>query len=321
MNTIDGPTLPHPVTAVVSLFNPDAGVLSLIDALRETGAHVIAVDDGSGPGAHATLARLEGLGVDLVRLPDNQGIAAALNAGIARIQSTDQFVLFLDQDSALPEGAVQKLAAALQDARGADTRVAGSAPEWFADVQQADGTTAGGLATASRPIQSGLMMPREIIHRLGPLREDLFIDLVDDEYTLRARSNGYAFVIAPGLALPHRLGRLVNVSIAGFRLRRPGHPRIEFTVSTPWRYYYRSRNRVIINREYRRAFRAELWRLTLLELRHYAIVISAVRGRMRMLRVLLRGWRDGRRARTGRIPADIAALAAGITWRHPVEDR
>ena len=72
------------VWAVFSTFRPGDAALDAVSSVAEQVEGVIVVDDGSGPIAEAVLDRLESAGAIVVRRPDNDGIAAALNDGIAR---------------------------------------------------------------------------------------------------------------------------------------------------------------------------------------------------------------------------------------------
>jgi glycosyltransferase involved in cell wall biosynthesis len=102
-------------TAVVACFNYGAyvgdAVRSLLD--QEGGApHVVVVDDGSTD--PATAVALEALPeeVELIRQP-NAGVAAARNAGIAR--ASTPYVICLDADDRLPQGALEVMRRGLEE--------------------------------------------------------------------------------------------------------------------------------------------------------------------------------------------------------------
>jgi rhamnosyltransferase len=92
-------------------------------------------------------------------------------------------------------------------------------------------------------------------------------------------------------------------------------------VSSPFRYYYRVRNRIALNREYGREpgvgrlLRRDLRADVLLD---FCVALYSARGRIALLRVMLAGLRDGIRGPLGKMPQRVAALAARVTWRHPV---
>ena len=111
---------------------------------------------------------------------------------------------------------------------------------------------------------------------------------------------------------------MVNPVVVAVLLVPAALAAVPFTVSAPFRYYYRARNRVIVSRAHRRGHRARLIADRLLEARHYAIVLAAVRQRRAFLRILEAGRRDGRAGRGGRIPADVLGIADRISWRLPL---
>ncbi|GAA1984891.1 hypothetical protein GCM10009777_18570 [Microbacterium pumilum] len=310
------------MSSVVTAFAPTADLLDNLRVLVEQVDQVVVVDDGSGPGYDDVLAAATSLGARVVRLPENLGIAAALNAGVAALLEPDAArepdgIVFFDQDSRIGPGFVRSLTAAHVAAARAGIPVAATAPEFFAGVSQAHGERDGHLLSR-QPIQSGLLVSAVAVGVVGPFRDDLFIDLVDTEYTMRAEAHGFVTIAARGLDLPHALGRRVALSPFGRVVRVPGGQPIGFTVSAPFRYYYRARNRVVVNRAYRRRRPFAVARATVLEWRHYVIVWFAVRERRRFAAILRAGRADGRRGRLGRIPDAVARAAADITWRAPL---
>ena len=254
--------------------------------------------------------------------------AALLGAGAARAQDpAPEFVVTFDQDSQVPQGFVDTLVDEADRLAALGLRVGMVAPEHFSLTPQtrtgkARAAQGGEFLEAYAPIQSGLLMPLAAIDTLGPQRADYFIDLVDAEYFLRAHRVGYSAACVPGLVLPHGFGNRLYVHAFGRRLtKRDGSPRMG-AVSTPFRYYYRVRNRIALNRAYGRdpEVRALLQRDTRNDvLLDFCVAIWSARGKLSLIGVMLAGLRDGLRGRMGRIPARIATRAARVRWRHPVD--
>lgn len=293
------------VDAVVSAFNPDHELAVRLRSLLPQVRSVRVVDDGS------TAPWPSGLPgeIDLIRLPGNAGIATALNTGIARsFDHGADAVLTLDQDSHLPDDGVARLIGALQAGAGADFAV----PEYFAGVRQVAELAPDGRLITRRTIQSGLLLPARTFEHLGPLREEFFIDLVDTEYAMRAESRGLVGVAAPGLRLGHQLGAQYRRSGLLGRVAVPGLTVL--TLSTPYRYYYRVRNRVLLNRL--RLPGTGRWRRrdTVLDLIHFVVVASVARPRRTMVRLMARAFADGLRGRGGRMPAELSAQATRLQW-------
>lgn len=310
---------PGPIWAVLSVFSPDASLLQHVDLIASQVDRVVVVEDHGPDPAETVLAELESRGVLVRRQPANLGIAAALNRGAAEAfdAGADAVVLF-DQDSAPGPELVPALRETWQEARARGVAAAYSAPEFWSQVRQVAAEDASGVLLAREPIQSGTFWPRETWERLGPLREDLFIDLVDVEYALRAEAAGLQPVAAPGTRLGHRLGSAYHRPWwSGGGVKRSARP-ATVTLSAPFRYYYRVRNRRVVNREYARLFPRRLAVATIVELLHLLEAVAYARPRGRLLRAALRGWRDGRAgAPLGRMPDDLQAGLSEVTWSLP----
>lgn len=310
------------VVAVISAYRPTAELVAHCTQLAPQVSRIIVVDDASGPGADPVLSALESIDVTVVRQPENLGIGAAMNRGFDLAQSGDhELVVTFDQDSRVPDGYIDALVDELDAQVSAGHRVGMVAPEYFSATSQTRGGRSELYVQAYAPIQSGLLMPIVVIVDLGPQRADYFIDLVDTEYFLRARRAGYIAVCAPGLTLPHGFGHRLYVYAFGRRLRkRSGRPRM-VAVSTPFRYYYRVRNRIAMSREYardpefgpllRRDARSDL-------LLDFGVALYSARGKFALLQVMFAGLQDGLRGRLGKISPSVDEKAVRVTWRHPV---
>lgn len=82
----------HPEKTIVLLpvFKPGPHLSELVTALLTEvpqPAHVVIVDDGTGPSADARLAQIEALGCTVLRLPANRGKGVALKTGFRHIRS------------------------------------------------------------------------------------------------------------------------------------------------------------------------------------------------------------------------------------------
>lgn len=304
------------VLAVVSSFRPTR---ELVDNVRLIAAQVdavVVVDDGSGPGYSSVLAEVEAAGARVVALSENGGIAAALNAGMrAAAPAAQDLLVTFDQDSSVPAGFVDALVETWDAGVEAGLAMGMVSPEKFAGINQAlPGTDERGFRHSREPIQSGSLVSGEVLATAGMQREELFIDLVDIEYYLRLLKLGRACLVAPGLSLPHELGRTYPLTLAGRRVRWHGR-QLTLSLSTPFRYYYRARSRVVINREYLGSARKLLLVDTARELQHLVFVVLYAAPRGPIVRVIARGLRDGARRRMGKMPDDVAALAAKVRWR------
>lgn len=305
------------VGVVCSAYGPDESLVDVVRPLADDlGTGVVVVDDGSGRGFDEVWTGLRDAGARVVHLPRNGGIAAALNAGI-RLLLEEGFdaIVTIDQDSEPDLELLRRLQDEYRDAANRGVAVGLVVPERFAGVSQVHRVRAGTRYTR-HSIQSGMLIPRSTFDALGLLREDLFIDLVDTEFELRCARAGLAAIAAPGTELGHELGRKYLRRALGRPVRLPGIPQ-EVTLSSPFRYYYRVRNRRVINSEYARDQFAWIARDSLLELLHYANALMLATPRRELWKIYVRAWRDGGSGRMGPMPDDLRGRAAVITWNAP----
>lgn len=300
--------------AVFSTFGPADGAVQAVASVLGQADEVIVVDDGSGTGADAALQRISDLGARVERLGRNLGIAAALNRGIALARDGGAtHVLTMDQDSHVPDGLVAGLLSAADAAEADGARIGAIVPEYFAGVRQARGESRNGYAPAAEVIQSGMLIPVTVLEDVGALREDFFIDLVDIEFELRLKRAGLAVIAADGARLGHALGAAYERTLFGLPVRVPGMPPV-LTLSTPFRYFYRVRNRLVIDREYFRAMPTRILRDTLFDGIHFLDVLRVARPRRAMWRVFRVAVVAAVRGRMGAMPQGLREIAGTIRW-------
>ena len=298
------------VCAVVVSYRPDIALLTaLLDSLESQVGHVVVVDNASPESAFRGLC--EGRDrVELLPLPENLGLATALNMGIARARARQgvSHVMLMDQDSVPETGMVVALKTAF-DAWPENTKVAAAGPR-FRDPREGEDApfvrvrfpfnrrvhcTGDRVAVACDfLITSGSLIPLAVLDSVGDMDDGLFIDNVDLEWCFRAASKGYALLGVCGARMLHHHG--------AERHRLPGLPR-GIVVHTPRRLYYMMRNRVLL---YRRAYTPARWiaqdvpRL-IVKLLLFALLVAP---RRQNLRCMLAGLKAGIAGRTAP-PPDI----------------
>jgi rhamnosyltransferase len=201
--------------------------------------------------------------VELVPLSENRGLAAALNAGIARARTRQRIshVLLMDQDSVPEPGMVAALKAALER-RSRDMRVAAAGPCFHDPREGKDAPFVRVRFPVNRQLRctgdcseiacdflitSGSLIPLAVLDEVGGMDDALFIDNVDLEWCFRAAAKGFALLGVCGARMLHHHGTA--------RHRIPGMPR-GIVVHSPRRLFYMMRNRVLL---YRRAYAPRRW--------------------------------------------------------------
>lgn len=246
------------IHAIVVTFNPERDVL-----LREFELLALQVDKiwlVDNASVQSLAAWVSGLPWDakleFVQMPANLGLGAAQNAGIQKARAAGaSHLLILDQDSQPMPDMVDYLLAASDRLQSAGVRVAAVAPVyvdrvtgarsgfvrlgWF-DYKKQFVTPDRGPIEADFVISSGSLIPMSSIDEIGLIDEDLFIDHVDTEWCLRARSKGFKLFGVPAASMFHSLGD--NRKRVWFLRWRnvPYH--------SPFRYYYMLRNGVLLQK-------------------------------------------------------------------------
>lgn len=304
------------VAAVMTTYSPSQETVANAARIQSQVDTLIVVDDAGATGDEV-LAELESAGAIVLRQPTNGGIGAALNRGVSLALSIGaQFVLTFDQDSTIDDGYVAGLAKAYEGGVGHGT-IGYVAPEFFGSVRQGfQSEEHTDLLVTRRVIQSGMLIPAETFRTAGLFDESLFIDLVDYEYELRMRSHNLLGIAAPGITFVHELGTLYERRLLGLRLSLAG-PGAVTTYSTPFRYFYRVRNRLVVNRLYRKHYPSTIRRDTAVDLIHFFFALQEARPRRTLWRIMRAGWRAGRKNQMGRMPAALMEEAQTVRWSAP----
>lgn len=297
------------ICAVVVSFNPELALLEReLLSLRDQVQAVVVVDNGS---AQQTIEWLRQKALarelELIAFVDNRGVAAAQNAGIRWARDRGfTHVLVLDHDSVPEPGMVASLVRALEElgnrkvaALGAgyvDPRLDGN-PHFvrtgrfmfqriLRDYERTDAVPVDFL------ISSGALIPLSTLERVGLMDERLFVDYVDIEWFLRAKSLGYQAFGVFAARMEHRMGTARRRIWLGKWRYVPSY--------SPSRFYYIMRNGMLL---YRRHYTPRRWMLNDINknLAIFAIFSVLVPPRLEHVRAMIRGLWDGLRSRDGKL--------------------
>jgi rhamnosyltransferase len=237
------------VVAVIVTFQPVLKVLErLLERLSSQVDSILVVDNGSNKDLSAWYKVSQTESVEILRLRENKGIAAAHNEGIQwALKHSVEFVLLMDQDSIPEVDMVENLLSALKNKNQTGTTVAAVGAN-YSDIKGSQISpfvklTGCKLHRVSCPdneivavdhlISSGCLISLNALNVVGPMEQKLFIDYVDTEWCLRAINKGYSLFGVGSAKMQHDLGdEFVNVF---------GRT---ITVRSPLRYYYLLRNGV-----------------------------------------------------------------------------
>lgn len=223
------PSAPSPVAIGVTVFRPDAAQVAALLARVEAETRPTIVFDNGGLPASAA-ADLAERGARVLSAGGNIGIGGALDA-IARaaIKAGAAQVLLLDQDAAFRPEQISELEAALARLRTSSPppAVVGPRPEAApgrkapAYPRRPGFSEDGSLVPVEFLATSGSLVDLAAYARIGPFRDDFFIDGVDLEWCFRAWSLGYGCWMETATALPHRVGAgVIRSRLLGIEMPR-----------------------------------------------------------------------------------------------------
>jgi len=236
------------ICTIIVTYHPDAGFPERAARAARQTSRLVIVDNHSSDSAQAMLRSLSSsLNAHLILNPDNLGLATALNQGVS--WAKDQgflWALTLDQDSLLLENMVENLAVAYQDCPFREE--VGMIGTNYQDpnngyiYQKGPCPLATGAWIEEKTlITSGSLLSTAAFDRVGPFRDELFIDQVDHEYCLRLRQCGYRILLSLHLGMIHPVGMRKTHKFLWQTLETTHH--------TPLRRYYLTRNRLILARQ------------------------------------------------------------------------
>ena len=239
--------------AIVVTYDPNiTALLKLLGQLnRET--NFIVIDNGS-PNIETLV---ESITVydrceELIRLPENEGLAKGLNRGIKWAKENGcEFILLFDQDSSLCDLFVSRMISAYEEANQySEKGIAAVGPriinpqsmrqtpfKLFNRIMLRSDRNFRGTKThyiADFLITSGSLIVAKHLVEIGEMKESYFIDNVDLEWCFRAKSLGFDLIGTDDAVLYHAIGE------------RSTHPLVKAGIvaqHNPSRTYYSSRNR------------------------------------------------------------------------------
>lgn len=233
------------VCAVVVTYNPDVDIIKFVlDSICCQVNNVIVVDNASAISVDS-LIDCENSKIELIKVAENIGLAAAQNIAIskAKEQGASHFILF-DQDSLIGDGFIDALCECEKALISSGNKVAAVGPSFFDPVSGKlypatlyKGPFIKRIDLSEEPVQatfiiaSGCLIRMNVLDDVGFMRDELFIDYIDVEWSLRAQAKGYGVYIAPKARMAHTIGDK-RVSICGRTI----------SVHSPIRRYYLFRN-------------------------------------------------------------------------------
>lgn len=216
-------SLKSKVAAIVVLYNPNVPTLvRLLESVRGQVSYIIIVDNSTQHDIKKKVVEMIPNNSIYTDLKGNMGIAGAQNKGIEIAKTISaEFVLFLDQDSVLPNNMVSDLMTVYKDLVTNGHKVATVGPSFLDEktnelakvirhrklnVERIIPDQSKYFVNADYIISSGSLVPMDVLDNIGVMDEQLFIDWVDIEWCIRAKQFGYKCYVAPQIIMRHCIG-------------------------------------------------------------------------------------------------------------------
>lgn len=237
--------------AVIVTYFPDTGALKNLGEVSGLCDIVFVVDNTPGD-MTTSFPKLQNLTV--WKSPGNMGLASALNVGVrlAAKHRVENIFLF-DQDSRPSRDYFESMLNFKSEIDRATHNWAFYVPNFYDRNSKTFGifpllgrltlkhATCGDMQPVSDnraliAITSGMLITLSAYKKIGPFRDDYFIDFIDNEYCLRASTLGFSIAVNCDIVLDHSIGNRSLRRFWGLTIKPNNH--------LPSRRYYISRNGV-----------------------------------------------------------------------------
>lgn len=266
------------------LFNPDSDVISNVETYKELMDVCVVVDNSDNKNEVSKYFE-EDSSYIYIDMHGNQGIAAALNAGIEYLHSVNMdMALTMDQDSLFPTSdysAIYQLIEKYQD----EYSLIGL------DVNKVDLSQE--IVSVPYWITSGNFVNISDFYLAGKMNESLFIDYVDFDLGYRFKKAHLKIGYLSGYCITHTIGNPIPIHVLNKTFYALNH--------SPIRYYYRYRNayylyhyvdKEFFKKEYRREMFGSLIKMFLFE-----------KNRNEKIKMIKKGLSDAKKRRLGKFNA------------------
>lgn len=239
------------ICAVIVSYHPSNELLDNVAALRDQVDEIMIVDNSSDLATKTLLDQLRNdPKVSITYLPENLGIAAALNVGVKYAQSAGhEWLATFDQDSqASPKMIATMLQAYAKHPQ--KEQVASLSPSYinpntgqiFASIPRHSQDDLFPYVEVLVVITSGNLIKLSTFDSIGDFNESLFVDQVDTEFSLRCACHGYKTLEVKGATLLHCIGSPEQIKILWLTKNITNHSSL--------RRYYLARNSIYLYKRF-----------------------------------------------------------------------
>lgn len=234
------------IFGILVTYNPvKDDFLNVVKSISPQVDELFIIDNGSKNMIEVSEIAKDFKNINFECLDTNLGLAVAQNIGIRKAldRGADYFILF-DQDSVIVNNFVTNLHIGYERLMDQNVKVGAVGPLFYDKLsgEAYPATIYWGPfikrehldvlpVEATFIIASGCLISKDVLLDIGLMKDELFIDYVDVEWCLRAKSKGYRIFIIPSAKMAHSIGDH-RISLFGRTI----------SVHSPLRRYYLIRN-------------------------------------------------------------------------------
>lgn len=270
------------ILAAIVSYNPTTTLIQNVTSLKPQVGKIIILDNASEPRSRTIVERIESDGdAQVLYYNENLGIATRLNQALSIAHNYGfSLLLTMDQDTVLFGDCVEQMLRILNENPEVDSIGPNRSQEFETE-------TPAGYTVANYIITSGNLVKVNKALNCNGYMEDLFIDLVDIDFSLALRASGSVVARANRARMHHKVGETATGKLLFWTYHYQTH--------SSRRYYYISRNKIIVFNKYRHVFPAYITRSEVLAFFASLWMAFCERHEPEKIREARRGVRDGRK--------------------------
>lgn len=286
------------IAATVILYHPASNTLKNIQSYASKVEKVFVFDNTEGEESTIREVLSKDSKIQYYHDSQNRGIAERLNQAAQKaIEEGFDWLLMMDQDSEFEGNAIQLYMDCI--GKYSDTaKVALFGTNYSRTQQVSNGEIISREVNAM--ITSGTMLNLELYPIIGQFDEALFIDAVDVEYCLNAKTKGFSVIQLMNIFLRHELGNAVRrASIKTLFLVKK-----QKELHSALRYYYIYRNNLYLQEKYKNFDKAVMKNIDSCAMSHLEKGIFYGRNIKDIIKYLIKARRDFKQNRMGKFQSN-----------------
>jgi rhamnosyltransferase len=239
------------ICAVVVSYNGNEKLFRTVSELSKNVDYVYVVDNGSDESSILILDKIDNLfnNVKVEKLYENKGIGHALNLGISKAKELGYiWLLTMDQDSLIDKNMIHEFIVAIKK----HPNIYSLTPNII--VNNLKSTVKD--SSVEYAITSGNLVNLTVFDTIGKYNEDLFIDCVDFDFSLRLRKLGFKILRVSKASMEHELGEPKDIPKIILKF---------YTIHSHIRRYYMARNLLYMIKNYLFSFPIFVIKLTIMQ--------------------------------------------------------